>query len=146
MVVTDRFHCIDYIGYVYPCHLWGKIWTACAISVLRSRKNYKYIFVLSNLFKTMQLVKTKNSLWWSDAMCCWKPWSSLVHVMACHLFGAKPLPHLDQCLFIVNYHPKALNKFSEILLKNNHFCPENSLENVICIMVALFSRPQKVNL
>ena len=33
-----------------------------------------------------------NSLWPSDVIWGQRPWSSLVQLMACHLFGTKPLP------------------------------------------------------
>ena len=58
--------------------------------------------------------------------------STLVHVMACRLFGAKPLlePMLDYCQLVLSN----LNRNSYI------FVQENAIENVVCEMAAILSR------
>ena len=65
------------------------------------------------------------SLW--HAMHHWSL-SSLVEVMACRLFGDKPLPAP-----IMTYHPDTLPELKRNLNQNaNIFCHENDLENPIC--------------
>ena len=55
--------------------------------------------------------------------------SSLVHVMACRLFGAKPLP--EPLLLIVNGTHG--NKFQRNSNRNSViFFQENAFENVVC--------------
>ena len=55
--------------------------------------------------------------------------STFVQIMACHLFGTKPLS--DQMLLNVNWTPG--NKFQWNLNRNSIiFIQENALENVVC--------------
>ena len=66
---------------------------------------------------------------------------TLVQIMACRLFGTKPLS--DPILPYCQLHPKEhiSVKFS---LKFKVFIKQNALENVVCEMVAILSKPQCV--
>ena len=66
----------------------------------------------------------------------------MVRIMACHLFGARPLskPRLGNC----KLDPR--NKLQGYFNKNKTcFIHENASENIICKMVAILSRGGKVN-
>ena len=68
--------------------------------------------------------------------------TSLVQIMVCHLFCAKPLsePMLEHC---------QLDPWEQIAMKSSlkfkHFHSKNAFENVICKLVAILSRPECVN-
>ena len=61
--------------------------------------------------------------------------------MACCLFGAKPLfePMLPYCQLDTKEHISV-----DIYSKFKSFIQGNGLENVVCEMVAILSRPQSV--
>ena len=65
-----------------------------------------------------------------------QPKPSLVQIMACRLFGAKPLS--EQCCIIEN------KLQSNCVRKSNSFMQEIVFENVVCKMAAILSRPQCV--
>ena len=69
--------------------------------------------------------------------------SSLVQVMACRLFGTKPLPQ-PMIFFLIT--PLVIN-FNEIWIKiQTYFIQENAFENDVCKMAAILYRPQCVHL
>ena len=62
--------------------------------------------------------------------------------MACRLDGAKPLP--EQMLWYVNWTLR--NKIQWNFNRNSYiFIQENALENVVCEVASILSRPQCVN-
>ena len=74
-------------------------------------------------------------------MCQWIG-SALVHIMACHLFGTKPLSEpnkFNQYSVIVNWTPR--NKLQWNFNQNTKlFIHKNASENIVCEMAAIFSR------
>ena len=67
--------------------------------------------------------------------------SSLVQIMACHLFGAKPLPQTT-----LTYCQLAPWEQSEILINiQKPLIHENAFENVICEMTAILFKERLVN-
>ena len=65
--------------------------------------------------------------------------SPRLQIMACRLFGAKPLPEPLLAYCQVDPVEHILLKFH---LKSNVFMLENWFENVICKMMAILSWPQ----
>ena len=68
--------------------------------------------------------------------------SALVRIMACHLYGAKPLskPVLGYCKLTLR------NKLQWNFNQNTKlFIQENASENIVCEMAAIFSRGRWVN-
>ena len=63
-------------------------------------------------------------------------WSTLVQVMACHLFGAKPLPEP----ILINYIPG--NIFQKFYLKFKNFLLKNALGNVVFKNSTILFKPQ----
>ena len=61
-----------------------------------------------------------NSLWSVDAMWCQCSWPSLVHVMACFLFGAKPLPETMMTLGSLKINPQESTSL-KFCIKYDHF-------------------------
>ena len=69
--------------------------------------------------------------------------SALVQIMACRLFGAKPLtkPVLGYCQFWL-----LGTNFIEIWIKIQNFSfAKNASENIVCKMAAILSRGRRVN-
>ena len=55
-------------------------------------RTWQYLPTIFSLFKVMIISPSfSNSLWPSDAILCQRSWTTLVQVMACCLFGTKPL-------------------------------------------------------
>ena len=62
-------------------------------------------------------------------------WSALVQIMACRLFGAKPLskPMLGYCQLAIRSSVKCYSN-------SNSFIRESASENIVCKMAAILSR------
>ena len=68
--------------------------------------------------------------------------TSLVQVMACRLFGAKPLP--EPMLTYYQLHPY-WNKLQWNINRNsNNFIVENAYQNLVCKLSAILCHPQCV--
>ena len=81
-----------------------------------------------------------NSLWPGDAYMRQSSISSLIQIMACRLAGH----YLNQCWSIIKWTLR--NKFQWHFIRNsNIFIQGNVVENVVCEMASILSRPQWVN-
>ena len=86
-------------------------------------------------------VQCLTHLGWVTHICVGKI-SSLGHIMACLLVGAKPLS--NQCRNSVNWN--LMNKLQINFGWNSIiFMTKNWLDNVICEMASILSQPQSVN-
>ena len=85
-----------------------------------------------------------NSLPPSAVYTCMRQWngSAVVQVMACRLFGAKPLPEPMLTYFQLNPYEQTTVKFA---FKYIFFIVENAFENVVCEMSDILSRGRWVN-
>ena len=85
-----------------------------------------------------------NSLWPSDTQTIWChwSWSTLIQVMACRLFCAKPLPNL--MLIYCQLTPWG-TYFNRFLFEIPVSFQENKFENVICKVKTILLKPQRVN-
>ena len=104
-------------------------------------QNVNIFFII---FKIIQHVKSKPVIYSSSlSVACMPQWigSALVQVMACRLFGAKPL--LEPTLIYGKLDPwdQTSVKF-ELKLFNN----ENVFKNVVCEMATIMSRGRWVEL
>ena len=68
--------------------------------------------------------------------------TALVQIMACRLFGAKPLSKPMLGLWSIR---SSGTNFSEIWTNTNIFIHENAFENIVCEMAAILSRGRWVN-
>ena len=75
----------------------------------------------------------------NDAIWNCRTWSALVQVMACRLFGTKPLPE-PVLTYSLSYISFSGTNFFEIWINIQNF-KENLFENVVCKIAAILSRP-----
>ena len=70
--------------------------------------------------------------------------TALIQIIACHLFGAKPLYKPIKCWFIANWtlRDKLQWNFNQ---NTKLFIHENASENIVCEMAAILSRGRRVN-
>ena len=87
------------------------------------------------------MLRVFNPLSPSDAYMPQWTGSALVQVMACHLFGAKPLPELMLTHCQLDPQEQISVKFES---KYEHSIEENAIEHVVCKMSAILSVPQGV--
>ena len=66
-------------------------------------------FTLTGAWTTMGILGQVNTLFHSDAIWRHWPWSSLVQVMTCRLFGTKPLPNYRKTSSISRTKPQCIN-------------------------------------
>ena len=84
-----------------------------------------------------------NLLGLGDISMHWWTGSSLDQLMACHLFGSKPLSEL--MLPYCQLGPKEHISI-RFIWNSEVFTQENAFENIICKMVAILSLPKYVNI
>ena len=97
----------------------------------------------SKIFREMELdLVPKSAHWGRVTHICIIKKISLVQIMACRLFGTKPLS--EPVLEFVNWN---LRKQLQRNLKRNFyiFIHEYAFENVVCKMAGILSRPQCVH-
>ena len=88
------------------------------------------------IYKMFTLYVYIYGLWFDSLWPSLTYWSTLVQVMACHLFGAKPFPEP----ILINYFPG--NIFKKFYLKFKNFLLKNALGNVVCKKSAILFKPQ----
>ena len=107
--------------------------------------NGKFVCKDPNIMMEISPISSSSTtrMWPCDTHTCRWPGSSLDQIMACHLFGAKPLskPMLGSCQFDPNIHP-----FNEILFEIQKLSFNKMHLKIVLKMLIILSRPPWVKI
>ena len=109
------------------------------VNIMDYTKPISSLVLNTYMYKLKSNQRWVNSLRLSDAYMHQYNIQTLVQIMACRLFGAKPLsePMLPYCQLDAKEHTSVT-----FYLRFNIFIEGNALENVVCKMATILSQPQ----
>ena len=112
---------------------------ACCMMVCCNGLCYCGPLYLKNYLQSKQ-VTVRDSLGSSDMIWCHRTRSSLDQVMACCLFGAKPLP--EPSLTSCQLDPKEQTPRWNFNRNSSFFIKEKAFETMVCKLAVILFRPQ----